>query len=369
MAITEIINLDGEKSYDVYVNIRSKCLPHIRKQKRVVGLGSRAEAIRKEKKLIKEISLKVAREEGYGLTWRMVIYKWESYAKESLFLDKKYDEATIRDYVSMMFNWTNSWLDRPASTITRGDGRDVLFSTVDKGRSRAFQKRLKNTINMIFNWAIEEKIIRDIVKSPVYGLKLNIKEEKFPEILTLSEIQKFLYNAKTQNHKWFPIWATALFTGMRNGELFALRWEDIDLGNRLIRVKASYNKRTKEFKTTKAGYWRNVPISNDLYSVLAELKKDSSTKNDDFVLPRIKEWVRGEQSKVLRGFLSSIGIPSVKFHTLRACFATQMLSQGVDLSKVMKIGGWRDIKTAQIYLRLAGVDERGATDNLSFLVS
>jgi hypothetical protein len=39
------------------------------------------------------------------------------------------------------------------------------------------------------------------------------------------------------------------------------------------------------------------------------------------------------------------------------------------MTKVMKIGGWKDIKTMQIYLRLAGVDERGATNSLRFLPS
>ena len=39
------------------------------------------------------------------------------------------------------------------------------------------------------------------------------------------------------------------------------------------------------------------------------------------------------------------------------------------MTKVMKIGGWKDIKTMQIYLLLAGVDEKGATDGLRFLPS
>mgnify|MGYP001614043067 CR=1 FL=1 len=39
------------------------------------------------------------------------------------------------------------------------------------------------------------------------------------------------------------------------------------------------------------------------------------------------------------------------------------------MAKVMKIGGRKDIKTMQIYMRLAGVDERGATDGLRFLPS
>ena len=86
-----------------------------------------------------------------------------------------------------------------------------------------------------------------------------------------------------------------------------------------------------------------------------------------WVLPRLEEWDRGEQAKPLRAFLSEIGLPSVKFHTLRACFATQLLADGVETAKVMKIGGWKDLKTMQIYMRLAGVDERGATDGLRFL--
>jgi integrase len=40
-----------------------------------------------------------------------------------------------------------------------------------------------------------------------------------------------------------------------------LKWSDVDLGKGLITVQRSYNKRTKEYKSTKAGYWRTVPIS------------------------------------------------------------------------------------------------------------
>jgi len=87
------------------------------------------------------------------------------------------------------------------------------------------------------------------------------------------------------------------------------------------------------------------------------------------LLPRNKQWDRGDQSRPLRAFLVEAGLPSVKFHTLRACFATQLLADGVEMTKVMKIGGWKDIKTMQIYLRLAGVDERGATNSLRFLPS
>jgi len=67
---------------------------------------------------------------------------------------------------------------------------------------------------------------------------------------------------------------------MRNGELFALKWSDVDLEKGLITVQQSYNKRTKEFKSTKAGCLRTVPISEELVSILMSLPQ-----MNEFVLP------------------------------------------------------------------------------------
>jgi len=69
-----------------------------------------------------------------------------------------------------------------------------------------------------------------------------------------------------------------------------------------------------------------------------------------YLFPRFKEWERGEQALILRDFCAQIEIPSVKFHTLRACFATQLLIMGVDAGTIMAIGGWSNYKTFRIYL-------------------
>jgi integrase len=366
MAITEINNEQGMKQFSVYVNIRSSSMPHIRLQKRIKGLDSKAEAMRKERALIKELSSKVAQREGHGLTWRMIVLRWAETVSEEGYQYKSYNPATIKDHVSMMLTWTSDWLDRPASKITRGEGRQVLDSILNEDRSKSFQKKVKNTINMIYNWAIEERFIRGIHNSPVHGLRIVIKEDKRPEILKKDEIRKLLFEGKARDHKWYHIWAVALLSGMRNGELYALKWADIDFENRMITVQRAYNRRFNTFKSTKAGYWRSVPISEELKSVLLELK---SNLKDDFVLPRISLWKIGQQAKVLKEFCKSIGLPEIKFHTLRACFATQLIGSGIEPIKVMKICGWKDLKTMAYYLRLSGIDERGATEGLSFLPS
>ncbi len=88
---------------------------------------------------------------------------------------------------------------------------------------------------------------------------------------------------------------------------------------------------------------------------------------NQFVLPRFKESRVGGQARVLRAFCKGIGIQSVKFHTLRACFATQLIKEGVAPAIVMKICGWKDLKTMQRYIRLAGLEVDGATEALKVL--
>lgn len=317
MAITESINYRNEKEFTIYVNLRSKVIPTLRLQKRVKGIKTFNEAIRVEKSIIKDFMTKIAHKEGHGFTWRMVVLQWASSVSSEREFEVKYNPATIIDYVSMMNNWTKSWLDRPASEISRGEGREVLNLVLVQGRTKAFQKRLKNTINMIFNWGIENKLIRNINHSPVYGLKISLREERRPEIFTSIQIRELLSKAKESQNSWYPVWVTALLTGMRNGELYALKWEDINFEQCYITVQRSFNKRVNEFKSTKSGHWRTVPISKDLLAVIINLKKVST---NEFVLPRLIEWSRGEQAKYLKIFCKSINLPPVKFHTLRALF-------------------------------------------------
>jgi integrase len=60
-----------------------------------------------------------------------------------------------------------------------------------------------------------------------------------------------------------------------------------------------------------------------------------------------------------------MGLPAIRFHDLRATWATILLSQGIAPVTVMKMGGWKELDTMMIYVRKAGIDVAGALGGLS----
>lgn len=383
MAVTSY-NENGTQRWQVYVNLRSRINDRIRRQRRMRGIETEAKATSEEKKLIRELSEQIGKEERLGSNWGEVIDRWQDFHKENP--SGKYVATTIDDHAARLKTYTETWLHRPACELNRGDGREAINSAERDGKRRSFLRNLKVTINVVYTWGIEEKLIPGVRHSPVHGLEIQKdKEDKAPEILTRDQIRRLLSVARFLAHPWYNIWAVALMTGMRSGELFELRWSDIQLvpqerlheldqlpvGRRsygLIRVTRTWNLRQKKVGPTKGGYWRTVPVSSELYRLLGAIRAKQAP-GTEYVLPRFNLWRKGCQARVLRMFCLGNGLPSVKFHTLRACFATQLLADGVSATRVMKIGGWKDMKTMQRYIRMAGIEEMGATESLVFLAS
>ena len=284
-------------------------------------------------------------------------------------IGSRLNRYSVSDHANRLRRYAQPWLERIASELNRSDGRKILEWAREQGASSGILRHLKTSINTVYIWGVEEGLIPSnglVSKSPVYGIGLDCKEERIPPMLTLEEVRKLLLEAKIRNHPWYPIWAMALSTGMRSGELMALEWSDVDFKNGIIRVTKSFNIRFKAVKCPKNGTWRNVDINSQLHELLVDLRRERM--NEVLVLPRFPIWKSGLAGKVLRMFLVSIGINKhCVFHTLRACFATHLLSTGVEPLKVMRMGGWSDLKTFQIYLRLSGVDVKGVAEMLDVL--
>lgn len=365
MAIRDISS-GGKVSYEVSVSVRSKTKPKLRVQMLRRGIPTLRQAQQIEKELIRETALELSKREEMGSRWGEIIEKWEQYQRNDSDLKTRIQISTIMETVATLNRFTVSWTNLICQDISPAEIRRVLMKMESEGYSRSRIKAVKSSVNVIFKWGIEQGLIDGFSVSPAQGVTIKKRvDDKPPQILTLAEIHRLMAEAKKQENEWYPIWAVALNTGMRSGELFALEWNDIDLENRLITVSKSYNARIKTVKSTKAGYWRKVPINSDLEEILIDLRQKFGSKGH--VLPRVPYWERGEAALVLRNFCANIGIREVHFHALRACFATHLLNAGVSSPIVKKICGWTDEKVMTRYIRLAGVDVSGATLDLNFM--
>lgn len=342
---------DNKKYYEVFVNERDQNKKLIGKRKR--GIASEREAKQIEFQLKTELK---------DLTSRTPVWTWENWTNEVLRRVKiKFKNATLQNYESYINKWIpESWNKLKINEIYSDEIYRVIEASGVK-LSPISQHTFLKILKRIFQEAVESGYLNH---NPAKGLAIRTPESS-KKVLTTSEVETLLAVAKDSNHRFYPVWCFAVKTGMRSGEMYALLWSDVDFERGLISVTKQWTK--KDGTTpTKSRENRVVPISQDLKEFLLELQK--SQNGNDHVLPRLIEWTHGDQSRVIREFCRASGVTEIKFHDLRATFITNMLSQGVPLVKVMSIVGHKKMETTDIYLRLAGVDIKGATDALSYSV-
>lgn len=266
--------------------------------------------------------------------------------------------STVDNYkLCLNANTLPIWKGRKIETISTEEVRVFIRETMGN-RSISHQKNLLKYLRGFFQFAVDSGVL---AKSPVPKMQFrNIN--KIKPVLSEPQVKILLEKAKVMDHEWYPHWTTAVYTGMRNGELYALTWDKVDLENRKLLVSASWDSKHGFKDLTKSGEDRIVEIAPNLVVLFKELKLQYS--DSVYVLPRIDAWDVGRQAEILRTFLMGIGLPRIRFHDLRASWATIMMSKGVEPAKVMVMGGWRDLKTMMIYIRKAGIDIKGITDML-----
>lgn len=217
------------------------------------GFPSEREARAAEKKAKNTLAREFEIERKVGIKWGALIEKWELGVREGIGLDRPLGLATRQDYVRALEIFTAEWDGRSVQSITRYDLQQILMKMDDAGLSNSRKRAVLNAINHIYRWGADHGILGPGVHSPAMGIHIRRDEDRKPDILTINEIRSLLKAARDLKHEWYPIWAMALHTGARSGELFALEWSDVDLENRRLFITKSYNRRFRVIKTTKGG--------------------------------------------------------------------------------------------------------------------
>ena len=139
-----------------------------------------------------------------------------------------------------------------------------------------------------------------------------------------------------------PMVLLSLNTGVRQGELFSLAWESVDLRLQTITVLASHSKGNST---------RTIPLNAEALAVLTEIKPERAA-GLVFKSP-ITGGRFNNVKKAWAEVTKAAGLPDLRWHDLRHDFASQLVMRGVPLFTVQKLLGHSNSKMTQRYARLA----------------
>jgi integrase len=170
----------------------------------------------------------------------------------------------------------------------------------------------------------------DVVVNPTRGLSLPAVRGRREPRVSREHAAALVAAVPTQDR---ALWATAVYAGLRRGELAALRWEDVDLTDGVIRVERSYSFKTREVVEPKSHAGRRaVPITSKLRAVLAEHRLRTG-RLTGLVLGRSAEQPFASESAVGRARTAweAAGLsPTLGLHECRHVYASFSIAAGVN---------------------------------------
>lgn len=220
-----------------------------------------------------------------------------------------------------------------------------------------------NYLHSIFEFALRREIVTTNPVSPAKKPKVRRQDQDF-SYLSLEQVDAVIgavaddYLGSTDR----ALLLTAAHTGLRQGELIALRWDDVLWDLAAVRVRASISRGSAGEPKSETSR-REVPMTKRVADALRGHRAVSHYSTDrDFVFPhpltgnpfdpnKIRE--RFYSAMVSAGFSHMIGQGGggIVFHSLRHTFGTQMASAGAPLVAIKEWMGHADIQTTMIYAK------------------
>lgn len=253
--------------------------------------------------------------------FRQKLVAVEHYLDASLafFGDQYLDEISYDD----LRRFKKSVMDRP---VVVGE----TFRVRSISDTNQFLKRLRRVLNV----AIEQGWIA--VNPFKRGGSLIRESFEVERTRTLSPAEESLLIAKCTGRRkhLVPVIIFAIETGCRRGEIQKLRWRDVNLKGRVIKIDSSNTKTLKS---------RLVPISARLRETLAQLRQNQ-------LRPNSPVFGNADFKRSFAGACDDAGLVDVHFHDLRHTAITRMLEAGISPPLVMKISGHSQQKTFLRYV-------------------
>ena len=191
----------------------------------------------------------------------------------------RYKPSVIRSYDSALrITLLPELGDVRLSELRRADVQDLADRLTADGRSASSVQNTLDPLRVIYRRAIRRDLL---AVDPTKGLELRRPDGRRERIAAPDEARALLDALPDEDQ---ALWATALFAGLRRGELQALRWTDIDLDGRVIRVERGWDAKEGEQAAKSKAATRKVPIIARLAPILAAHKLATGRDGDQLVL-------------------------------------------------------------------------------------
>src|SRR4051794_40478473 len=263
--------------------------------------------------------------------------------------DRQRKPSTLRDYDSIFRNHVLPHLaEIRLEDLTPERVERWATSEIDPHRQMANRTREK-TIT-VFHGVMERA-------RKLYRLPANpVADVEKPRTAARTEIQVFspeevmaLVRA-ADSEQDAAIFLTAAFTGLRQGEIVALHWRDVDFAGSTIRVRASYT--NGDLTSPKSGKVRSVPMAPKVAETLARLsQREFWARDDDLVFVGLTgSYLDGSAlSKRYRAALQRAALRPLRFHDLRHTFGTRVIGVA-DIRRVQEWMGHANVQTTMQYV-------------------
>ena len=237
----------------------------------------------------------------------------------------------------------------------------------DNGQGKGLSNATVRGIHMVLREALDSAVREGLIpKNPADGTSPPKIYRSEKQVLTKDQLETFMKLIEG-DEEWYDFFYTEIITGMRQGEICGLRWEDFDEATGTLRVARSVDFVKKELvigETKTDDGKRTIYLPDSLWRLLAERKKSAVS---EWIFPNLlKPELPLDPAKAYRQFkkLLEIGeLPDIRFHDLRHTFASHAANSGIAPKTLSEIVGHSKASfTLDTYAHVTGDMQKNAAN-------
>ncbi|MEK5499612.1 tyrosine-type recombinase/integrase [Bacillus sp. FSL M8-0168] len=295
------------------------------------------------------------------------------FAIKEFLSEKEYEnlsKSTISGY-EMLFDDFLIWCDehgfqRVQDLNSRAIKQYLTRCKAEKGNNPTSLNTKRKQFNTLFNFLVQEDMMSS---NPMESIK-KVKEDIRIKTFTDEEVKEILSHLRRNKRREndlhsirnYTIFLTLIGTGLRASELTSLKWQDIDLFNRSIKVFG------------KARIEQSVPISEQLVRELSYWKEYCMSQFDElspwvFITKQNKQFTTNGLKCWFKRIAKLMEFPETRCsaHSCRHYFAKKWIQNGGDISTLSKVLRHTSIKTTEKYLHFWGNEVKDDYDKFNAL--